>query len=102
MNENKEEVPKFLVFILCLCVVFIIIIAIGIAVFINRPEEVIEKKENGANIILNYSFFINNSILCDTCRLFVLTILIICGKIIESSKIWLFYVDLLNNIIILI
>lgn len=55
MVENKEEIPKFLVFILCLCVVFIIIIAIGFAVFMNRREEVIENEENGANVILNYS-----------------------------------------------
>lgn len=55
MVENKEEIPKFLVFILCLCVVFIIIIAIGFAVFVNRREEVIENEENGANVVLNYS-----------------------------------------------
>ena len=59
MEENKEKVPKFLVFILCICIVFIIIIAISFAVFINRQEKVIEKSENGANVVLNYSTDIN-------------------------------------------
>ena len=59
MDKNKEEVPKFLVFILCICVVLIIFIAIGFGVFINRKEEVIEKEESGANIVLNYSTDIN-------------------------------------------
>ena len=59
MEENKEKVPKFLVFILCMCIVFIIIIAISFAVFINRQEKVIEKSENGANVVLNYSTDIN-------------------------------------------
>ena len=59
MEKNKEEIPKFLIFILCICVTLIIIIAIGIAVFVNRDPEVVEKNENGANVVLNYSTDIN-------------------------------------------
>lgn len=55
MEKNKEEIPKFLIFELSMCIVFVIIMAIGIAVFANREEKVITKKENGANIVLNYS-----------------------------------------------
>lgn len=55
MEKNNEEVPKFLIFILCICITLVIIVAVGIAVFLNREEEVIEKKETGANIVLNYS-----------------------------------------------
>lgn len=55
MEENKEEIPKFLIVELGMCIIFVIIMAIGIAVFVNRDEKVITKKENGANIVLNYS-----------------------------------------------
>lgn len=55
MEKNKEEIPKFLIFELSICIIFVIIMAIGIAVFANREEKVIIKKENGANIVLNYS-----------------------------------------------
>ena len=59
MEENKEVIPKFLVFILCICVVLIILIAVGFAVFVNRKPEVVENEENGANIVLNYSTDVN-------------------------------------------
>lgn len=59
MKENKEEIPKFLILELSLCIAFVVIVAIGIAVFANREEKVIYKKENGANIVLNYSSDVN-------------------------------------------
>ena len=59
MEKNKEVVPKFLIFELSICVIFVIVLAIGIAVFANRDEEVVVKKEKGANIVLNYSSNVN-------------------------------------------
>lgn len=54
--ENKKELSKnFWYMIIGICSLLIIMIIIAFVVFANRKPEVLEKNENGANIVLNYS-----------------------------------------------
>lgn len=54
--ENKKELSKnFWYMIIGICSLLIVIIIIAFVVFANRKPEVVEKNENGANIVLNYS-----------------------------------------------
>ena len=54
--ENKKDLSKnFWYLIVGICTLLVIIIIIAFVVFSNRKPEVIEKNENGANIVLNYT-----------------------------------------------
>ena len=56
--ENKKENELSNVFwyiVIGICLFFIVVVGIGLVVFSNRKPEVVDKKLNGGNIILNYT-----------------------------------------------
>ena len=56
--ENKKENKLsngFLIILLVINIVLIISITIGFILFANRKDEVITEKENGGNLVLNYT-----------------------------------------------
>ncbi|MBQ9018794.1 MAG: hypothetical protein IJ097_00595 [Bacilli bacterium] len=53
--KKEKSGNGFFVVMLIICAVLITLIVFGFIVFINREEEVIEKEENGASIVLNYT-----------------------------------------------
>ena len=53
--QKKELSKTFWYVLLAICLVLIILVAIGFGVFAGREETIVEEKENGGNITLNYS-----------------------------------------------
>ena len=67
MKKNEKDVisKKFWLILIFMCIFFIGLISVGFYIFSNRKEDVIEKKEQGAKIYLNYTnsspnFILNN------------------------------------------
>ena len=55
-NKKENELSNlFWYIVIGICLFFIIVIGIGFVVFSNRKPEVVDKKLNGGNIILNYT-----------------------------------------------
>ena len=54
MSQKKELSSKFWIIILVTCSLFVILIALGFASFGNEKKPVVENKENGGNVYLNY------------------------------------------------
>lgn len=66
-NGKKNEISnKVWIIIISICLVLIIFVAIGFAVFSNREDKVIERVENGGNIVLNYANNLSGLKLIDT------------------------------------
>ena len=57
MKKDEKEIisKKVWIILLVVCILLIIIVSVGFYVFNHREEEVIEKKEDGAKIYLNYT-----------------------------------------------
>lgn len=55
MEEKKGVSKKFLIMMGVICAVLLIILIIAIVVFVNRPDEVINKTENGGDVSLTYT-----------------------------------------------
>ncbi len=55
MNSKQEISKKFWIILLSVCLFLIIVVAIAFAAFSNRKPVVLEKEEDGGNVVLNYS-----------------------------------------------
>jgi len=54
--ENKKDLSKkFWLTLIIIFLVLIVLVAVGFGIFATREDEVIIQKENGGNIVLNYS-----------------------------------------------
>lgn len=55
MKDKKGLSTKFWITVLLLCSLFVILIAFGFATYSNYKRPVIENKENGGDVVLNYA-----------------------------------------------
>lgn len=54
MKKKNELTSKFWIILLIICSIFVILIALGFAKYSNTKKSVIENKEHGGEVIINY------------------------------------------------